>query len=67
MEENWMLKLLGVPQSKVLEWSITMAEISIEVARNYEPEKVQRYERHLQELKAYQAREALYDDLRSTG
>ena len=62
-----MLKLLGVPQSKVLEWSITMAEISIRVARVHEPEKVQRYERHLQELKAYQAREALYNDLRSTG
>ena len=62
-----MLKLLGVPQSKVLEWSITMAEISIRVARVHEPEKVQRYERHLQELKAYQAKELLYNDLRSTG
>ena len=61
-----MLKLLGVPRSKVLEWSIRMAKVSIDTARFYEPEKVQMYEKHLQELKQYQAIEQMYGDLRST-
>jgi len=66
MEEKWMLKLLGVPRSKVLEWSITMAETSIRFARVHEPEKVQRYEKHLRELKAHQSIELLNSGLYPT-
>ena len=61
-----MLKLLGVPRSKVIEWSIRMAKVSIDTARIHEPEKVQRYEKHLQELKTYQAKELLGSGLYPT-
>jgi len=57
MENNWMLQLLGVPRSTVIEWSITMAETSIEFARIYEPGKVRAYEADLRYLKTELAKE----------
>jgi hypothetical protein len=56
-EEGWMLKRLGVSRLTVIEWSITMSETSLEIARIYEPEKASIYEKDLLYLKAERAKE----------